>query len=84
MFAKHARQFTRAKPDVIFYIDSPEISQREAAQSNIPGESSLSALAWFSLSQLSVSPLPSLVFPGLLETSQTTTSLLSSRYPHDD
>ena len=49
MFAKHVREFIRAKPDVIFYIDSPEISeldrkQKEVAQSNIPGESSVSAM----------------------------------------
>ena len=48
MFAKHTREFIRAKPDVIFYIDSPDISQlerqqKEAAQSNIPGEWSVSA-----------------------------------------
>ena len=43
MFVKHVGEFIRAKPDVIFYIDSPELSaldrhQKEAAQSNPPGE----------------------------------------------
>ena len=43
MFSKHVRELIRAKPDVIFYIDSPELSeldrhQKEAAQSNPPGE----------------------------------------------
>ena len=45
MFVKHVGEFIRAKPDVIFYINSPEISkqdryQKEAPQSDIPGETS--------------------------------------------
>ena len=45
MFSKHVRELIRAKPDVIFYINSPEISkqdryQKEAPQSDIPGETS--------------------------------------------
>ena len=31
MFAKHVREFIRAKPDVIHYVDSPQISQRDQA-----------------------------------------------------
>ena len=75
MFAKHVREFIRAKPDVIFYIDSPDISQMERhqeeaapAQSNIPGECGPS-----------VSPLSPISFSRTaIETSQTSTSLLSS------
>ena len=32
MFAKHVREFIRAKPDVIHYVDSPEISSQAKGQ----------------------------------------------------
>ena len=46
MFVKHVGEFIRAKPDVIFYIDSPEISeldrhQKETPRSKIQGECSV-------------------------------------------